>query len=416
MDPSAAARFDELCEILQSILASDTRREVIDRLGREKGDPAAELRRVIRGCRMRTSAGVVAFQPLVEAIDAATTRDGFHVLHTWDPVAHRFRGDPTPALLLEYLRPFGGPGVRRGQALLLDTWFLFLLMLLVMRVWDTEDPDAAVDRLGILLGALQGPGGSGRRLAGDPAMLIGLAIAQYQPDERGYDALLARIRTLNPRHQEAIALSNAANFGAHLRWGSRYMYDQDVERMRRDNVVDYPWVLHAVATLAQAWGEDGAARVRIDEGLLQCLSADPAAFLSNDVPDVLAAQAGERSRAREILLGDARELAALFGETRPESAQFSPLAFHFNFLHNVLTATLALTIDEGTPNLPLDALLYSGPSGTRLADSPDVLAHQLALYAADPERRGARKAPLIVHDAAWGQSCVDGVLAALEGG
>lgn len=408
--PPTRGPFDELCDALEVVLEGNTRGRILDRLPRT-GDPSAGLREGMRGHRFHADR-VIALGGLVDLLDRATVRDGFHVLHTWDPRHHRFLGDNTPVLLLGYLQPFGGRDVRREQALLLDAYFLHLLVLLAMRAWDTDHPDAAMDRLDGLVQLLQGEHGCGRQFVRGWPMLIGLAIAQYQPDERGFDALLARIRLLDASHELAMARCNAANFGAHLRWGARYMYDGDVERMRRDNVVDYPWVMHAAATLARALVA-GDRSPAVMEALLQVLSADPTVILGTGaVPEVLAGVADERVRCAEHLRAHADELQRLCGEHRPAEDRFSPLGFHFNFLHNVLTATLAEAVATGAPNVPLDDLLLTGPMARRVADTPDALAHQLGLYAAHPDRRGARHAPLIVVDAPFGASCLDALSAA----
>jgi hypothetical protein len=415
--PSAGAaggHFAELCDALEELLGGTSRAEILDRLPRASGDPAAALRDGMRAHRFSASKRF-ALGGLVEALDAATVRDGFHVLHTWDPVAHRFLPDNTPVLLLGYLRSVRGRDPRMEQALLLDAYFLFLLVLLAMRAWDTEDANAAMDRLDGLLGLLQGAEGSGRPFVRGWPMLIGLAIAQYQPDERGFDALLGKLRSLDGPHERAVALGNAANFGAHLRWGSRFMYDGDVERMRADNVVDYPWVMHAAATLthAVAGGDRSPAMV---EGLLHILGADPGIVLApGEVPAVVAAMAAEREACAVTLREHRGLLVEACTAWRPAGERFAPLGFHFNFLHNVLTAALAVAIADGAPPVPLDDLLLSAPgSSRRLADTPDVLAHQLGLYAAHPDRLGAKRAPLIVYDAAWGAACVDGLAEALR--
>ena len=418
MSAHAGARghhFHELCDALEDLLAGTTRREILARLPR-RGDPASALRDAMRVHRFQGSR-VVALGGLVQELDEATIRDGFHVLRTWDPVAHRFLPDPTAVLLLGYLQPFRGRDPLREQALLLDTCFLFVLVLLAMRAWATEDPNAAMDRLDGLLALLQGEGGSGRQFVRGWPMLIGLAIAQYQPAEHGFGPLLDKLRALDGAHERDVALANAANFGAHLRWGARFMYDRDVVRMRADNVVDYPWVMHAAATLAREL-DAGHHTPRVLEGLLQVLGADPGVVLgSGEVPAVVAAQTVERERCAAILRAHAHTLGEACDAWRPGDVRFAPLGFHFNFLHNVLTATLAAAIAEGAPNVPLDDLLHSRPTaGGRLAETPDVLAHQLALYAADPGRLGAKRAPLIVYDAAWGAECVDSMAAVLAEG
>lgn len=409
--PPTRGPFDDLCDALEEVLRGVTRARILDRLPRTS-DPSHGLREAMRGHRFHADQ-VVALGGLVDLLDRATVRDGFHVLHTWDPRNHRFLGDNTPVLLLGYLQPFGGRDVRQEQALLLDAYFLHLLVVLAMRAWDTGDANAAMDRLDGLVRLLQGAHGSGRQFVRGWPMLIGLAIAQYQPDERGFDALLARIRTLDVAHERAMAMCNAANFGAHLRWGARYMYDGDADRMRADNVVDYPWVMHAAATLARALA-DGDRTPGVGEALLQVLSADPTVILAGgDVPAVLAGMAVERARCAEHLRAHADDVWRLCAERRPDDTRFSPLGFHFNFLHNVFTATLAEAVATGAPNVPLDDLLLTPEAQAhRVAGTPDVLAHQLALYAAHGDRRGARRAPLIVVDASLGATCLENVVAA----
>jgi hypothetical protein len=415
----AHARFGELCGLLEGMLRDNTRAEILQRVALTR-DPAAALRESMRAHRFH-GGRTIALAGLVDAMDRASGAEGFRVLHTWDPVLHRFRPDSTPVLLLGYVRPGSGAATARAHAVLLDTYLLFLLTLLAMRAWDADDPNVALDRLGELLALLQDEQGSGRRFVGSSAMLIGLGIAQYQPDERGFDALLAKIRTLDPRHQLSIALANAANFGAHLRWGRHFMYEHDVERMRADNVVDYPWVMHAVATLAAELDRTARGKAaegstdRVAQGLLQGLSADPGMVLATAVPAVLAGCADERATCADRLRAHRERLRGMFGDLTPAATAFVPLAFHFNFLHNVLTATLAVTIDGGSPNVPLDGLLFGQPQGaTRLADSPEVLAHRLALYSAHPDRRGYKGAPLIVTDPSLGARCVEDVIGFLR--
>jgi hypothetical protein len=406
--------FHELCAALEELLGGNVRAEYLDRLPQGR-DAVGGLREAMRSHRLHAGRGL-ALGGLVQALDEATVREGFHVLRTWDPVAHRFIADPTSVLLLGYLGPFRGRDLRYEHAVLLDTHFLFLLVLLAMRAWDTEDPNAAMDQLDRLLRLLQGPGGSQRQFVRGWPMLIGLAIAQYQPDERGFDPLLDKLRTLDMEHERDVALANAANFGAHLRWGSRFMYERDVERMRTDNVVDYPWVLHAAATLAREL-DAGNRTPRLLEGLLQVLGADPGlVFAPGEAPGVVARHEAERERCAAILRAHADTLGEACGAWRPTDDRFAPLGLHFNFLHNVLTATLAVAVADGAPNVPLDDLLHTTAGGARrLADTPDVLAHQLGMYAAHPDRLGAKRAPLIVYDAAWGGECLSGVADALGG-
>ncbi|MBL8962341.1 MAG: hypothetical protein JNJ98_20940 [Gemmatimonadetes bacterium] len=415
--PSPAAQrghFSELCAALEELLGGPARGEILDRLPARPRDPAAALREGMRTHHFKASIGF-ALGGLVDALDAATIRDGFHVLHTWDPVAHRFLPDNTPVLLLGYLEAVRGRDPRGEQALLLDAYFLFLLVLLAMRAWDTEDANASMDRLDHLLALLQGEHGSGRQFVRHWPMLIGLAIAQYQPDERGFDPLLGRLRALDPAHERAMALNNAANFGAHLRWGAHFMYEHDVERMRADNVVDYPWVMHAAATLTRHFAAGDRSEVLV-EGLLHVLGADPGVVLAaGEIPSVVRAMGDERAACASTLRAHKDELVAACAAARPVPERYAPLGFHFNFLHNVLTAALAVIVVDGAPPVPLDDLLHARPvPSRRLADSPDVFAHQLGIYAAHPDRLGAKRAPLIVYDATLGANALGQLVAALS--
>src|SRR4030095_11759406 len=94
-------------------------------------------------------------------------------------------------------------------AILLDYYFLYLLALLSLRLWDQGDADENLDRLGQLLALLQGEGGSGQRFANDAETLILIATSHFEIDEHGYDRLLERTRTLNHAHQARIALGHA---------------------------------------------------------------------------------------------------------------------------------------------------------------------------------------------------------------
>ncbi len=413
-------RFDVACETLEDALQQPWREEIAEGAPRGSADPAAWLRNGMRAHRFRAGGRVIDLSRAVGEMDDATRRDGFHILHAWDPVAHRFREDSAPVLLLTHVRPVVGQNVRRELALQLDTYFLFVLSLLVMRVWDADDPDAAMDRVSALLELLQGPRGSGRWFVVGVPTLLSLAIAQYQPDERGYDELLARVRTLNAHHQLELARVNAANFGAHLRWGARWMYERDMARMQADNVVDYPWVMHSASVLAREYdrlvqaGADASGTTAIAEGLLQILSPDPGALLDDVAPAVLAALEEEHRECRETLFRHKARLIGEFVSLRPVVQKYSPLGFHFNFLHNVLTAVLSLTLSEPTPNLPLNALLMGGVRAARLADSPEVLVHQLTGWASHPSRLDTRRAPLMLHDVAWGAECCDSVIERLR--
>ena len=78
---------------------------------------------------------------VVTQFDRRARDIGFHLLHDWDGKADRVNEDIIPVDVLHYL------GVKRGQddydpvaaAILLDYYFLYVLTLLSLAVWDEGD-------------------------------------------------------------------------------------------------------------------------------------------------------------------------------------------------------------------------------------------------------------------------------------
>jgi hypothetical protein len=412
-----SAEFHEACARLSEILAGETRHEMLDVIGRARGGPAPALRSAIRRHRFGTASADVVLCDIVERFEGPARQEGFHILRTWDPQRHRFLTDITPALMVGFAERAASGGHPQSPAILLDCYFLFVIMLLAMRVWDTDEPSTSLRRVGALLAELQGLTGSGHQFVDDAPSLVSLAIAQYQPHEPAYDLYLERVKELDPQLRLSLALANASNFGSHLRWGRRYMYADDAAELRNDNVVDYPWVLETLQTLTRAGAEgdrEAAAqsptRRQLLTGIVNALSADPGAFLG-EVPDVLAGQAVEQQSLRDVLERHLRTLHTDVVAARPTDEAYAPIALQFNFLHNVLTAKLALACD-GHPaaDVSLSVLLGTSEAPSRsLARSPEVLARLLAGFASEPHRREARGAPLIVYDPSWGREAVDRV-------
>ena len=81
-------------------------------------------------------------------------------------------------------------------AILLDYYFMHVLALLTMRIWDDGDPDENLARVDALLAELQGPNGSGQQFAADAETLMLIGTSHYEPEEWGYGKLLAKVRTL----------------------------------------------------------------------------------------------------------------------------------------------------------------------------------------------------------------------------
>jgi hypothetical protein len=309
---------------------------------------------------------------------------------------------------------------RTTLSVLLDHYFLHLLALLSMRVWDAPDPDAAMDRVGGLLDRLQGPHGSGHQFLADAETLLVLAVSYFHPEEAAYDRLIDRVRTLNEAHRTTFALPSAAALGSHLRWGMSVMYRWDVGRMRDDNVGDYPWLLFAVTTLMRAFGgmvdagEEGPERTELVHGLLNGMSVDPWAFVGKP-PPALEPYAEEHAECLALIRAHRDALLEAFRAHRPAKDPYSPIALQVNFPNNALVAGVTVAVLETAPQtLSMNALFGARQAGiddeARLA-----LALRFAEYAgASRERLDAHGAPLIMYAPRPAQRCLNLTLSALK--
>jgi hypothetical protein len=175
--------------------------------------------------------------------------------------------------------------------------------------------------------------------------------------------------------------------------------------MRKDNSADYPWLCFALATLMREYArlcERGIAsleRERVVEALLNGLSADGGAFVGNS-PESLRAHEAERSGFRDLFLTHRRDLLEAFERYRPSDRAYSPLAFFFNFSHNVLKGMVvdALLWGESRP-LTFNQLLTALPHDEAEWAARRKMAETLMGYArARPDRIRGRPMPVIVYD------------------
>lgn len=416
---------ESACDSLESLLSGDTRSRILDALHPEISFTVAlvRLRDALRAHRFPTPDGELELAPWVQELDRRTRREGFRVLQAWDHRAQRFTPDDVPVMLLEYydyLREGRGSG-RVSPGILLDFHLLHLLALVAMRAWDSPRPERVMERVQHLLDLLQGPGGSTHQFVDSPWTLLILAVSHFHPRDAAYDQLIERIRGLPEEQRLGFARVSAGVLAAHLRWGLSQMYEWDVPRMREDNIGDYPWLLFTAATLMEAFDRLEASDPRrplVGADLLNALTADPDAF-AGEPPEAFLPHPEEYAVFRERFERNAGELEELFRRLRPSREVYSPLAFHFNFPHNVVVAgtTLAL-LDEAPGALPLDHLLLTPPDDLEgpvpspgAPDPRKVLARALMLYAgARPERLEARGARLILLDAHAGERITDATL------
>jgi hypothetical protein len=371
------------------------------------GTALARLREAMRADVWRFGGATLTLALAVRDYDRRTRDEGFHALHDWDGVAAHVNPDTIPVDVLDYIVGQRGqdPFDPVAPAILIDYYFMHVLSLLTLRVWDEGDADANLDRVDRLLALLQGPGGSGQRFCDDAETLLLIATAHYEREEWGYDLLLARTRTLNQRHRAVIALGHGAAMGCHLRFGFEATYGRDTSLMRNDNVADYPWLCFALATLMDEYHRiregDGAVlgRRALVESMLNGMTADPRAFVGAG-PTSLAAHEVERARFRDRFRACESALVAEFEACQPSASAYSPLSFFFNFSHNVMKGQI---VDSLLWSLPwavgLNDLFTGEPRVERPDRSRETLARTLTAYArTNPHTIRGRLMPVIVYD------------------
>ena len=411
--------IESLLALLEDVLIGPTRATILAGISARgtAGDHQRRLRSAMAAHEFKVEDATVDLARLVRRLDHRTRQDGFRVLHAWNHRTHAFTDDIVPVLILDFLERAGGdratfaPNAESTLAIVLDYYFLHLLTLCSTRVWDSADPDAALDRLTGLLHALQGADGSGHQFLADSASLLIYALSQFHPEETAYDRVIERVQLLDARHQMAFATVSASVLSAHLRWGFWLMYGRDVVRMRRDNVGDYPWLLNSILTLARAYvahvegsaseatPEAVGSRDRVVQALLQGLAADPWAFRGTPPPALVEHRAAY-DELIDILRNHTTELLADLARQAPDKKSYAPLGLHFNFPHNTLVAIVTLALLEGRPQpLPLNLLFEPEVDTSATGETQEGLARALMAFSqGSPDRLGHRGAMLVAYD------------------
>lgn len=416
--------FEQACAVVNSALEGSARREIVDDFAGAAtlGAALKPLRDAMRANEFRARGHRIFLDRAVKSYDGRTRAEGFHILHDWDGVAQQSNPDIIPIDVLHFIADQRGtePASRAELAILLDYYFMHVLALLTMRVWDEGDPDENLARIDALLTHLQGPGGSGQLFAADAATLMLIGTSHYEPEEWGYDKLLTRVRTLNRRHRFEIGLGHAQSMGCHLRFGFEAQCGRDTLALRDDNLADYPWLCFALASVMDEYtrlagpstsalrasaDKEGLApradreRAVIEEALLNGLTPDARAFVGV-APPSLARSESDRTRFAD---GFSRHKAALldaFETHRPLETRYSPLSFYFNFSHNVVKGAVVDALLWGEAwELTLNDLLTGVPRAGLEEGSQQLLATTLMAYArSNPDRIRGRLMPVIVYD------------------
>ena len=427
MRPKEEITFDRACSLVEAVLSGTARQEIVDEASTSPDMRLAllRLRHGMRANLWKTPTQAFTLERFVQKYDSRTRQEWFHALHDWDGKADRVNEDTIPVDVLDYLiaRRGAEPPDRAALAILLDYYFLYLLALLALRAWDEGQADQHLDRLNHLLGHLQGPHGSGQRFADNAGTLILIATSHYELDERGFDLLLTRVRTLNRAHRSDIALVHAASMGCHLRFGFEATCGRDTVALRDDNIADYPWLCFALVTVMEDYvrlrdaGIEGIERDRVVEALLNALTPDANALIGDHPPASLSSCATERSRFRDLFLQHRQDLIGEFERFRPTELAYSPLSLLFNFSHNVLKGMVVDALLRGEASaLSLNDLLTGISDGGPKAGTRQTVVNTLFGYAqASPDRIRGQLTPAIIYDPSCGREAFSVTMRKIRG-
>jgi hypothetical protein len=402
--------LNDSCNVLETALRGEIRSKILDHLCKAKtfAEALTRLRAGMRAHTFNTRSGQLNLGNIVRVLDQRTKQDGFNVLIDWDGKANKWNEETIPVDVLNYyLRGVDatciGPRERQVMSILLDYYFLYVVALCAMHVWDEGSVPANVDRVTNLIAGLQGPAGSGHKNVDDTGTLILVATAHFEPDADAYERLIARIRAAwSPSQQVHLALVHAAILGGHLRHGFRDLYKKDLTLMRDDNGPDYPCLLSSLLTLIRGYGRmhdqdiQGDMREKVVEAILNGLTPDPRAFIGK-LPAPLASYSADQSEFSATFFKYRDDLFREFETHRPSDESYSPIAFAFNFPHNLVKGMVIDALFNAKPStVSLNALLTGIP---RASDGREAMARALMGYARRvPDNIGGRPVPVISYD------------------
>ena len=400
--------FDQACSLVENAVRGPVRKEIVAGLaGKTLGSSLLALGDAMRANRFRAVGQQVFLDKVITAFDGRTRSEGFHILHDWDGVAQQTNPDIIPIDVLHFLVEQRGAEApsQIEPAILLDYYFMHLIALLTMRVWDDGDPNENFDRLNAMLAELQGPNGSGQQFAADAETLMLIGTSHYEPEEWGYARLLAKVRTLDQAHQFRIGLGHASSMGCHLRFGFEAQCGRDTLALRDDNIADYPWLCFALAAVMGEYSRLADAQIEnrdrsvIEEAMLNGLTADARAFIGVPPPSLSDSEA-DRVRFVDGFMAHKGALLESFPRYRPNDQSYSPLSFFFNFSHNVVKGTVVDALLWGEAwDVSLNDLLTGVPRAGLEEGSQQLLAATLMAYArSNPDRIRGKLMPVIVYD------------------
>jgi hypothetical protein len=381
--------FDDVCSRLETVLAGDARAEIVRAAAFKSNmrEALVKLRRAFELHAIELGGQKIKLTAEIRELDRATRVEGFNAMNDWNGPAVSISRTTIPVDMLNFVIEKRGTedADLRVLAILVDFYFLYLLALLSLRVWDDGRPDDHIGRLQELLDHLQSEQGGGQLFASNAETLMIIATSHYEPEEHGYRLYLDRVKTLGWERQVYVALGHAQTMGCHLRFGYESTYNNNFTYMRDDNGADYPWLHYALGVLIRQYGQSRDPIVA--EAILQGLSPDVDACI--DHPEF-----------NELFLQHRRELAAAFEPLKPLDAVYSPISLFFNFSQNALKGMVGDALLWGEPwPLTMDDLFTAIPADDPINALKERLCRTLMAHARqNPDLIRGKWMPAIVYD------------------
>ena len=134
------------------------------------------------------------------------------------------------------------------------------------------------------------------------------------------------------------------------------------------------------------------------------LMPDPDALLGDEPLLSLSSWSDRRDVCRTLFAAHRSELLRDFATLRPSASRYSPLAFTFNFPHNLVKGVVVDAALRGTPwPVSLSDLLTAFPQSAEVDFARMALATTLMRYAlASPDTIRGRPHPAIVYQSEAG--------------
>ena len=355
--------------------------------------------------------------------DRRTMADELHVVHDRAGARRRSGGRADPVALASSLIDARGDADARPAvlAMLLDHYFVHLLGRLALRVWDDGDANANLDRVGGLLRALQGSGGSGHAFVADAETLLWFAIPGPPMAAAAGERLLAHVRALSVFHQTKIGLGLAASLGCQLRFGAGTVSRFNLRAERAGRAGDDAWLGFSLFAVMREYsrmheeGIPGLEREVVVDALLGGLAAD-AGHVTRPPARHSTPGDAERLECAELFRTYRPSLLTEFERLRPTDHRYSTLSLTFDEAPSVVAGALMDALVWGEPwPASLNDLLASVPGEVK-GRSKEALVRTLmgAGHGAESPRGRGGSLSAVVYDPSAGRKAFVAALRAMK--